>query len=169
MSSRIEIKNINFYNTPARELRTFLNTPPIERKRMREEFPEEDDLSYEAEDEDSPKQTTDDDEDDTLLEKATDLRLDETDEKVKPIKLPYGSPSRPCNLRTIIDKLDVHQIMAIKERGFILTMGDLHESKIKTYFQKKQRALGIKKIKRKIQFDDVPEDILDYLKTHQSR
>lgn len=166
MSARIEIKNINFYNTPAREARTFLNPPPIERKRMREDLYEEDDLSYE--DEDSPKQTTDE-EDDTLLEKATDLRLDETDEKVKPIKLPYGSPSRPCNLRTIIDKLDVHQIMAIKERGFILVMGDLHDSKIKTYFQKKQRALGIKKVKRNIQFADAPEDILDYLKTHQSR
>jgi hypothetical protein len=54
-------------------------------------------------------------------------------------------------------------------RGYILYMGDLHDKAVKSYFMKHKEALGIKKIKRKIVFDEPSQSTLDYLKAHQSR
>jgi len=129
--------------------------PPIIRKRFRVEEEEEEDIE-------SPKSVDE-------LKNSGDVHIDEVKGRVRDFGTPSLSRMYVTNIKKFIDSLNADEIKAITTRGYILYMGDLHDKAIKSYFAKHKEALGIKKIKRKIVFDEPSQSTLDYLKAHQSR
>ena len=129
-----------------------LQPPPLIRKRIREE---EDDTE-------SPKSVDE-------LKNSGDVHIDEVKGRVRDFGTPSLSRMYVTNIKKFIDSLNAEEMKAIITRGYILYMGDLHDKAVKSYFAKHKEALGIKKIKRKIVFDEPSQSTLDYLKAHQSR
>jgi hypothetical protein len=123
--------------------------PPLIRKRIR--IQEEDEESVDE------------------LKNAGDFHLDEVKGRVRNFAAPSLSRMYVTNIKKFIDSLNTEEMKAIITRGYILYMGDLHDKAVKSYFMKHKEALGIKKIKKKIVFDEPSQSTLDYLKTHQSR
>ena len=103
------------------------------------------------------------------MKNAGDVHLDEVKGRVRDFGTPSLSRMYVTNIKKFIDSLNTEEMKAIITRGYILYMGDLHDKAVKSYFMKHKEALGIKKIKRKIVFDEPSQSTLDYLKTHQSR
>ena len=128
--------------------------PPLIRKRFR--------VEEEEEDIESPKSVDE-------LKNAGDVHIDEVKGRVRDFGTPSLSRMYVTNIKKFIDSLNADEIKAITTRGYILYMGDLHDKAIKSYFAKHKESLGIKKIKKKIVFDEPSQSTLDYLKAHQSR
>jgi len=125
--------------------------PPLIRKRFR------------IQDEDEDEESVDE------LKNAGDFHLDEVKGRVRNFAAPSLSRMYVTNIKKFIDSLNTEEMKAIITRGYILYMGDLHDKAVKSYFMKHKEALGIKKIKKKIVFDEPSQSTLDYLKTHQNR
>ena len=132
-----------------------LQPPPIIRKRIRTQ--EEDDFVI-----DSPKSIDE-------LKNSGDVHLDEIIGRVRNFATPALIRLYTTNIKKFIDSFTPAEVKAVNTRGYILYMGDLHDKAVKSYFAKHRESLGIKKIKRKIVFDEPSQSTLDYLKTHQSR
>jgi hypothetical protein len=130
--------------------------PPLIRKRFRVQNEEEED------DIESPKSVDE-------LKNAGDVHLDEVKGRIRNFAAPPLSRMYVTNIKKFIDSLNTEEMKVIITRGYILYMGDLHDKAVKSYFMKHKEALGIKKIKRKIVFDEPSQSTLDYLKAHQSR
>lgn len=128
--------------------------PPLIRKRFR--------VEEEEEDIESPKSVDE-------LKNSGDVHIDEVKGRVRDFGTPSLSRMYVTNIKKFIDSLNADEIKAITTRGYILYMGDLHDKAIKSYFAKHKESLGIKKIKRKIVFDEPSQSTLDYLKAHQNR
>ena len=151
------IKFTNVLNTglesPKPKLRA-RSPPPLIRKRFR--------VEEEEEDIESPKSVDE-------LKNAGDVHIDEVKGRVRDFGTPSLSRMYVTNIKKFIDSLNTEEMKTIITRGYILYMGDLHDKAIKSYFTKHKESLGIKKIKRKIVFDEPSQSTLDYLKAHQSR
>lgn len=128
--------------------------PPLIRKRFR--------VEEEEEDIESPKSVDE-------LKNSGDVHIDEVKGRVRDFSTSSLSRMYVTNIKKFIDSLNADEIKAITTRGYILYMGDLHDKAVKSYFAKHKEALGIKKIKKKIVFDEPSQSTLDYLKAHQSR
>ena len=126
--------------------------PPLIRKRIR----------VEEDDTESPKSVDE-------LKNSGDVHLDEIIGRVRNFATPALIRLYTTNIKKFIDSFTPAEVKAVNTRGYILYMGDLHDKAVKSYFAKHRESLGIKKIKRKIVFDEPSQSTLDYLKTHQSR
>jgi len=129
--------------------------PPLIRKRFREQ--EEEEIEIE-----SPKSVDE-------LKNSGDVHLDEIIGRVRNFATPALIRLYTTNIKKFIDSFTPAEVKAVSTRGYILYMGDLHDKAVKSYFAKHKESLGIKKIKRKIVFDEPSQSTLDYLKAHQSR
>jgi hypothetical protein len=153
------IKFTNVLNTglesPKPKLRAH-SPPPLIRKRFRVQE-EEDEIEIE-----SPKSVDE-------LKNSGDVHLDEIIGRVRNFATPALIRLYTTNIKKFIDSFTPAEVKAVSTRGYILYMGDLHDKAVKSYFMKHKESLGIKKIKRKIVFDEPSQSTLDYLKAHQSR
>jgi hypothetical protein len=130
-----------------------LQPPPLIRKRFRVQ---------EEEEIESPSSVDE-------LKNSGDVHLDEIIGRVRNFATPALIRLYTTNIKKFIDSFTPAEVKAVSTRGYILYMGDLHDKAVKSYFAKHKESLGIKKIKRKIVFDEPSQSTLDYLKAHQSR